>query len=77
MILADGNITLLEDLDIGISVVNNSLTISSISVVDSGEYVCRASNMVPPVAEVTSTLTVNEAGIIFCQNFHAALNIVD
>ena len=62
MILEDGNITLLDDSDVDITIVNNSLTLSSIGIDDSGEYKCRAENIVPPVAEVTSTLKVKEAG---------------
>jgi hypothetical protein len=61
MIREDGNITLLDDSDVDITIVNNSLTLSSIGIDDSGEYKCRAENIVPPVAEVTSTLKVKEA----------------
>lgn len=46
----------------GFVVVNNTLTIENIMLDDSADYMCRASNGVPPDAEVSSSLTVREAG---------------
>lgn len=43
-------------------VVNNTLTLINIMLDDSAVYMCRASNGVPPDAEVSSSLTVREAG---------------
>ena len=40
----------------------STLALSGVSVNDSGEYLCRADNGVPPVDEVTSRLIVREAG---------------
>lgn len=51
----------LNDSD-GFVLVNNTLTIENIMPDDSGEYLCRASNGVPPDAEVSSSLSVREAG---------------
>ena len=60
--LEDGDCRLLSDMQMGITIENNTLTIASIAINDTGEYKCRADNNVPPVAEEASTLTVKAAG---------------
>lgn len=47
-----------------ITVVNNTLTIiiPNVDIDDSGEYLCRADNGVPPPAEISSSLLVQKAG---------------
>ena len=45
-----------------ITAVNHTLTIPNLDIDDSGEYLCRADNSVPPPAEISSTLFVQEAG---------------
>lgn len=52
-----------------ITAYNHTLTIPNLDIDDSGEYLCRADNNVPPPAEISSTLLVQEAGdsiIVLC-----------
>ena len=69
--LEDGSRLPLNNTQMGITVERNSsteeysLTISSISSDDSGTYLCRADNKIPPDAEVTSALVVQEAGNVY------------
>ena len=64
----NGSRILLNNTQMGITIEGNtttseySLTLSSIDLDDSGTYVCRAENTIPPAAESNSTLLVREAG---------------
>ena len=62
-ILENGDSMLLNESQMGVAIINNNtLMLSSIGIDDSGSYMCRADNNVPPAAVLTSELTVREAG---------------
>ena len=62
-VLADGTAVKLNDtMDDEIVIEDNTLTLLSVRMNDQGQYVCVASNGVPPDATASSTLTVREAG---------------
>ena len=63
----EGGLITLNGSEMRVSVDGDSLTLSSISDVDSGTYGCRADNNVPPADEARSVLTIEEAGLNTCR----------